>query len=181
MNNPPPVHITLPTLLLYVIVLYVLTKHEIFMTFRMATRKYILYRFGQKLYNINVLFHLSVLDVMSGGFFSLFHLARIYKPFKEPRIWFPAWRAGTVQQPYLSYWPARLHRLAESIPWNRFLGPLNVYKFLALEISTMLLPHPPPPPIKILQPGAFFNRLLNKITKFSAVVTWVTSCQLMMS
>jgi hypothetical protein len=25
--------------------------------------------------------------------------------------------------------PARLHRLAESIPWNRFLGSLKVYKF----------------------------------------------------
>ncbi len=29
----------------------------------------------------------------------------------------------------LSYRPARLHRPAESIPWNRFLGSLNVYKF----------------------------------------------------
>jgi hypothetical protein len=27
-----------------------------------------------------------------------------------------------VRQPYLTYRPARLHRLAESIPWNRFLG-----------------------------------------------------------
>jgi hypothetical protein len=26
----------------------------------------------------------------------------------------------------LSYRPARLHRLAELIPWNRFLGSLNV-------------------------------------------------------
>jgi hypothetical protein len=33
---------------------------------------------------------------------------------------------------YLSLWsylPARIHRLAESIPRNRFLGSLNVYKF----------------------------------------------------
>ncbi len=29
----------------------------------------------------------------------------------------------------LSYRPARLHRLVESIPWNQFLGSLNVYKF----------------------------------------------------
>ncbi len=29
----------------------------------------------------------------------------------------------------LSYWPARLHRLAESIPRNRFLGSINVYKY----------------------------------------------------
>jgi hypothetical protein len=24
------------------------------------------------------------------------------------------------------YWPARLHRLAELIPWNRFLGSIKV-------------------------------------------------------
>jgi hypothetical protein len=30
-----------------------------------------------------------------------------------------AWRAATIT----------LHRLAESIPWNRFLGSLNIYKF----------------------------------------------------
>jgi hypothetical protein len=29
----------------------------------------------------------------------------------------------------LSYRPARPHRLKESIPWNRYLGSLNVYKF----------------------------------------------------
>jgi hypothetical protein len=29
----------------------------------------------------------------------------------------------------LSYRPARLHRLAESILWNRLLGSLNVYKY----------------------------------------------------
>ncbi len=34
-----------------------------------------------------------------------------------------------VRQPYLSYRPARLHRLAESIHRNRFLGSLNVYKY----------------------------------------------------
>jgi hypothetical protein len=34
---------------------------------------------------------------------------------------------GPVQQPYLTCRPARLHRLAESIPRNRFLGYLNVY------------------------------------------------------
>ncbi len=45
--------------------------------------------------------------------------------FKEPRNPFPAWRP--VRQLYLMYQPARLHRLAESIPWNRFLGSLNVF------------------------------------------------------
>ncbi len=34
-----------------------------------------------------------------------------------------------VRQPYLTYRPDMLHRSAESIPWNRFLGSLNVYKF----------------------------------------------------
>ncbi len=29
---------------------------------------------------------------------------------------------GQVRQPYLTYRPARLHRLAESTPWNRFLA-----------------------------------------------------------
>jgi hypothetical protein len=28
----------------------------------------------------------------------------------------------------LSYRPARVHRLSDSIPWNRLLGSLNVYK-----------------------------------------------------
>ncbi len=30
-----------------------------------------------------------------------------------------------IRQHYLTYLPARQHRLAESIPWNRFLGFLN--------------------------------------------------------
>ncbi len=29
----------------------------------------------------------------------------------------------------LSYWPARLHWLAESIPWNRFLGFLRLKRY----------------------------------------------------
>ncbi len=35
-----------------------------------------------------------------------------------------------VRQIVLSYRPAKLHKLAESIPWIRFLGSLNVYKFV---------------------------------------------------
>jgi hypothetical protein len=42
------------------------------------------------------------------------HRAHICKPFKEPRNRFPA--CGPVTQPYLPYRPARLRRLAESIP-----------------------------------------------------------------
>jgi hypothetical protein len=33
----------------------------------------------------------------------------------------------------LLYRPARLHRLAESTPWNRFLGSLKVYKYQLWE------------------------------------------------
>ncbi len=36
---------------------------------------------------------------------------------------------GPVRQHSLTYQPARLHRPAESIPWNRFLGSLNIYKY----------------------------------------------------
>ncbi len=53
--------------------------------------------------------------------------ARICRSFKQTRYRFSAWRAGT--KPYLSYWPARLHRLAKSIPQNRFLGFINNYKY----------------------------------------------------
>ncbi len=69
----------------------------------------------------------------SYNFAHLFHgftvesRARICRSFKETRYRFLAWRAGT--KPYLSYWPARLHRLAKSIPRNRFLGSINVYKY----------------------------------------------------
>ncbi len=48
---------------------------------------------------------------------------------------------GPVQQPYLSYRPARLHSLAESIPRNRFLGSINVYKY-GLSTITLSVPSP---------------------------------------
>jgi hypothetical protein len=41
-----------------------------------------------------------------------------------------------VRQPYLSNQTAWIHRLAESIPLNLFLGSLNVYKY---ELSTVIL------------------------------------------
>ncbi len=53
--------------------------------------------------------------------------ARIYKPFKEPRIWFQP--GGPVRQPYFLPRPTRLNRMTESIPRNLFLGSLNVYKY----------------------------------------------------
>jgi hypothetical protein len=36
---------------------------------------------------------------------------------------------GPVRQPYMLYRPARQHRVAASIPRNRFLGSINVYKY----------------------------------------------------
>jgi hypothetical protein len=51
----------------------------------------------------------------------------ICKSFMEPRN--RSQPGGPVQQPYLSYRPARLHGLAKSIPRNRFLGSINVYKY----------------------------------------------------
>jgi hypothetical protein len=37
--------------------------------------------------------------------------------------------SGPIRQPYLLYWPAKLHGLAESISRNRFPSSLNVYKY----------------------------------------------------
>jgi hypothetical protein len=59
--------------------------------------------------------------------------ARICKPYR-----FPAWRAGTIT--LIDVPAARLNKLAESIPWNRFLGSLNVYKY-RLRLSPDFLRH----------------------------------------
>ncbi len=53
--------------------------------------------------------------------------ARISKRWESPGI--DSQESIPVRQIGLSYQPARLHRLAESIPWNRFLGSWNVNKF----------------------------------------------------
>jgi hypothetical protein len=50
---------------------------------------------------------------------------------------------GQVEQPYLSYRSARLPRLAESIPRNRFLSSVNVYKY-GLRILRFFNPLPFP-------------------------------------
>ncbi len=42
----------------------------------------------------------------------------------------------------LSYRPARLHRLAEFIPWNRFLGSMNVLKIRAQKTKKGKLDYP---------------------------------------
>ncbi len=49
---------------------------------------------------------------------------------------------GPVQQPYLLYRPAKLHSLAESIPRNRFLGSINVYKYGLCLAHTECTVHP---------------------------------------
>jgi hypothetical protein len=46
---------------------------------------------------------------------------------RSPRI--DSQPGGSVRQPYLSYRPDRLHRLAKSIHRNRFLGSINVFKY----------------------------------------------------
>ncbi len=51
------------------------------------------------------------------------------KTFMEYRNWFQGWIPLAFRQIGMSYGPARLHRLAESIPCNRFPGSSNVYKF----------------------------------------------------
>ncbi len=53
-------------------------------------------------------------------------------------IWKPMYPGGPAGQIGLSYRAARLHRLAESIPWNGFLGSLNVYN-LGLWFSLFCL------------------------------------------
>ncbi len=53
--------------------------------------------------------------------------ARICNPFRSPGIYSQS--GGPVRKPYSSYRPARLHRPAESISWNRFLCSINVYKY----------------------------------------------------
>ncbi len=61
----------------------------------------------------------------------------ICKSLKDPRN--RSQPGGPVQQPCLSYRPARLHGLAESIPRNRFLGSINIYKY-GLRVYPFLPP-----------------------------------------
>ncbi len=86
--------------------------------------------------------------------------ARICKPLKEPRI--DSQPGGPVRQPYLLYRLARLHRLAESIPRNRLLGSLNVYKYgLRLHWLAELVP---------------WNRFLSSLNvyKYGLRLHWLT-------
>jgi hypothetical protein len=64
---------------------------------------------------------------------------------------------GPVRQPYFSYRPARLHRLAKSIPRNRFLGSINVYKYglcsLNSQFCTRSILRPILRPVHCVQTG----------------------------
>ena len=48
-------------------------------------------------------------------------------PLRSPEI--DSQPGGPVRQTFLLYRPARQHRLAASIPRNRFLGFINIYKY----------------------------------------------------
>ncbi len=50
-----------------------------------------------------------------------------------------------VIQPYLTHRPSRLHGLAESITWNRFLSSLNVCKFGLWKNQQIISIHNPHP------------------------------------
>jgi hypothetical protein len=70
----------------------------------------------------------------------------------------------------LSYWFASIHRQAELIPWNQFLGSLKVKKF-GLCLLCGFYPstsHPPPPTTcPICYSINFLHKLLNKFIKFT--------------
>ncbi len=51
------------------------------------------------------------------GIYDIFSRAGIFKKYMGAR------NQGGIG---LSYRPARLHRLAEFIPWNQFRGPINI-------------------------------------------------------
>jgi hypothetical protein len=50
----------------------------------------------------------------------------------------------------LSYWPARLHRLAKSIPRNRCLGSINFYKYGFWKLATISLYNPLKSPVELM-------------------------------
>jgi hypothetical protein len=52
---------------------------------------------------------------------------------------------GPVRQPYLSYQPARPHRLAVSVYRNRFLASKNVYKYGPWMYALLMIPTPSHP------------------------------------
>ena len=74
--------------------------------------------------------HLPPSRVPSILIFSALNWARICQRLRSPGI--DSQPGGPVRQPYLTHRPARLHRLAESIPWIRFLRSLKGLQIRAL-------------------------------------------------
>jgi hypothetical protein len=75
------------------------------------------------------------ISILFGGHFSInkyifYNCMRIHGLLSEPKFINPgAQESMPVRPPHLKYRHAKLIRLAESIPWNRFLGSINVSKF----------------------------------------------------
>jgi hypothetical protein len=82
---------------------------------------------------------------------------RICKPFMEPRNRFPP--GGPERQPYLAYWPARLHRLAESINLELLKIFLITTKHLLL-LFLIIFPVRPRPNWNCFPAFFFFNCLM---------------------
>ncbi len=68
---------------------------------------------------------------------SLYRIARICKCVRSPGI--DSQPGGPVRQPYLTYRVARQYRMAESVPWNQFLGFLERYKFGLRTLTNVLI------------------------------------------
>jgi hypothetical protein len=69
-----------------------------------------------------------------------------YQNYQSPYL--QTWNRFPVRQPYFSYRPVRLHRLAKSILRNRFLGSINVAKSGLREAPLFIYCHFGPQGIK---------------------------------
>ncbi len=74
---------------------------------------------------------------------------------------------GPVRQPYFSYRPVRLHRLAKSIPRNWFLGSINFYKY---GLGTV--PPPPPPLSKVYVCSTHTEQYLKQYIRSQDKLSW---------
>jgi hypothetical protein len=71
--------------------------------------------------------------------------------------------SGPERQPYWTYRPGKLQRLAESIPWNRFLDSLYVSKYgLSGAVTSSRLQSSPP--IKFFSFETFFLHPIHRNT-----------------
>ncbi len=65
---------------------------------------------------------------------------------------------GPERQSHLSYRPARIHRLAESIPRNQFMSSLNVFKYGLCNSGTFSKSHQCRGTFSIQKMSAWFSR-----------------------